>query len=408
MQHLTAEHGRADQAKKPDQSPSVMMVDASNFSLSYDHCLCDALQRMGCEVTLARSEDIHGSWDVPTCFEVWNKFYPRTHAYARSHARGRFWKVAKLGEHLASMKSLVGQVKRSNPDVVHFQWLPVPAFDSLFLSRLHRVAPLVLTLHNTTVFHGTAGKLHGVGLRSALKQFDAIVVHTEYSRRQAIERGIEPRRLHVIPHGALTHYRELSDIKPKARADRVVLFFGNLKEYKGVDVLVRAFANLPAEVKQTTILQIVGKPSMDVGPLQALSKELGVAHRIKWELRFVEEHEVPGIFREASVVCLPYREIDQSGVLLTAIAFDRAVVASDVGGIAETIQDGVHGWLVAPGDVGSLSIALERALQDPGQLRTMESAVSSLRQELAWEKIAQKTVELYRTLDRRTVQKRAA
>ncbi len=147
---------------------------------------------------------------------------------------------------------------------------------------------------------------------------------------------------------------------------------------------------------------------MDIGSLKALSKSLGVDHRIRWELRFVEECEVPRIFSQASVVCLPYREIDQSGVLLTAIAFDRAVVASDVGGIAETIQHGVHGWLVSPGDVGSLSAALERALQDPEQRRVMESAVSSLRQELAWEKIAQRTVELYQTLNRGTAQRGAA
>ncbi len=147
---------------------------------------------------------------------------------------------------------------------------------------------------------------------------------------------------------------------------------------------------------------------MDVGSLRALAKSLDIHHRIKWDLRFVEECEIPNVFREATVVCLPYREIDQSGVLLTAIAFDRAVVASDVGGIAETIQDCVHGLLVPSGDAGALSSALEKVLRDSTQRHAMESAVSSLRQELAWEKIALRTVELYRALGRRAAQRLAA
>ena len=99
--------------------------------------------------------------------------------------------------------------------------------------------------------------------------------------------------------------------------------------------------------------------------LKQLECSLGIQNRVEWNLRFIPEREVAALFRSATVVALPYLEIDQSGVLMTAIGFERPIVATRIGGIPETIQDGVHGALVEPGDVAGLAEALGRMLGDP-------------------------------------------
>jgi len=379
----------------------ALVIDPSNYSLPYDQCLCDALWNQGCDVSLVRSKDIYDTNAGEECFPVRKDFYPHTHARAKEQSRGRFWKLKKAGEHVLCMRRLAAEIAESKPDIVHFQWLPVPLLDRMFLSRLRRTAALVMTLHNTSLFHGEeAYRLQGIGLRSAAKLFDAVIVHTEYSRRNAIEQWqIDEQKIHVVPHGILHSPRgNESGVRPPAGDEQVLLYFGNLKHYKGVDVLIRAFSMLPPETRKATRLCIAGYPSMDVEPLRALAHQLRIEDRIDWDLRFIPQNEIAALFRSATAVVLPYREIDQSGVLLTAIALEKPVVASRVGGVAETIQDGVHGLLTPPGEPAPLADAIRSILADTKLRLSMETALRTLRGELSWDNIAQRTLSIYSTL----------
>jgi glycosyltransferase involved in cell wall biosynthesis len=136
---------------------------------------------------------------------------------------------------------------------------------------------------------------------------------------------------------------------------------------------------------------------MDVEPLRQLSRDLGIDSRVDWMLRPIAESEVPALFRSADAVVLPYREIDQSGVLMTAIAFGKPVLATRVGGIPEIIQDGVHGYLVEAEDVAALAHAADCLLSCKERRLEMESAVRALcKGSLGWSSIASKTLDLYR------------
>jgi glycosyltransferase involved in cell wall biosynthesis len=265
----------------------------------------------------------------------------------------------------------------------------------------------VLTVHDTEPFHGAASsRLQYVGFISALKEFDHYIVHTQYSKEALVRGfGLSEEHISVIPHGVFAYYRELiSDTEKTWRhhqyeGKKKVLFLGVLKPYKGVDILLQAFARLPEQVAKDAILQIVGYPKMPTDPLKALARELGVEGRVFWDLRFVDEAEVAAYFAEADIIVLPYRRIDQSGVLMVALAFGKPIVASRVGGFAETLQDGVHGFLVEPGNVESLAQALTRLLSDDELRARMASAVERLAgEELSWSNIAKQTVRLYQTL----------
>jgi glycosyltransferase involved in cell wall biosynthesis len=140
---------------------------------------------------------------------------------------------------------------------------------------------------------------------------------------------------------------------------------------------------------------------MPADPLKALARELGVEGRVFWDLRFVDEAEVAAYFAQSDVVVLPYRRIDQSGVLMIALAFGKPIVASRVGGFAETIQDGVHGFLVEPGNVESLAQALTRLLVDNKLRAQMGKAVQELASgKFSWDSIAKKTASVYEALGR--------
>ena len=109
------------------------------------------------------------------------------------------------------MQRLAGLLKDALPDVIHFQWLPLPAADCLGLARLRRIAPIVLTLHNTNLLHGSPDSILQVaGFRSVFRYVSAVIVHTEFSRDRVIAQGWASReKVHVVPHGAFEHYRAL-------------------------------------------------------------------------------------------------------------------------------------------------------------------------------------------------------
>lgn len=380
---------------------NVAIIDASGFTLPYDHCLAKALAQEGCRVVLATTRLPPGPWTDSAPYERWEHFYRVTNKLSK----GRIRVYLKGCEHLLDMGRLVHRLRDWKPDVIHFQWLPLAVVDGLYLCRLRRIAPLVLTIHDTEPFHGApSSRLQILGLEKAYRRFDYYIVHTHQSREVIIERlGLPMDRIKVIPHGVFSYYRDFvrfSETPPsfnKIPGELKILFFGVLKPYKGVDVLLEAFAYMPEPLRQKTVLQVVGAPRMPVKPLQELTRRLGIEKHVSWDLRFVEEREVASYFSQADVVVLPYRRIDQSGVLMVALAFGKPVVASRLGGFAETIVDGVHGFLVEPGDAESLAQALTRVLGDRELRKQLGSAVERLAgQELSWNNIAQQTVHLYR------------
>jgi glycosyltransferase involved in cell wall biosynthesis len=390
----------------PAAGMTTVVVDASCFSLPYDYSLCDALADQGCRVFLARSEFLAGKWTrTADRFEAWKHFYSLSHGKKREGVSAPLWRLVKAAEHLKDMRRFVPRMRELRPDVIHFQWLPVPLLDGLYLRDLSQVAPLVLTIHNARPHGSLVQRLFQDFRRTAiLRSFQAIIVHSEFTKRQIVKMNWAPaERIHVIPHGVLDYYLALDGSSQAAptsssssNSNQTVMFFGNIESYKGLDVLIRAFALLPAELQARTQLLVAGSPNIDISPLKKLAHDLGVERRMVWKLGYVREEEVPQLFRSASIVALPYRAIDQSGVLMTAVAFGKAIVASRTGGFPEVIRDGVQGILVSPGNVLELAAALQDLLANPARRQAMEQATRHLaRTELSWSNSAQKTVAVY-------------
>jgi glycosyltransferase involved in cell wall biosynthesis len=390
-------------AGPPPGHITAVVVDASCFSLPYDYSLCEALGRLQCQVVLARSEFLAGDWKRPPAeFRVLNHFYNFSNATKRPKIFRLPWKLIKAGEHLIDMRTFVRRMRDLKPDVIHFQWLPVPLLDGFYLEELSQIAPLVLTVHNSSPHGSFLQRLHQkLRWRSMFRHISAVVAHSEFTKSQIVAQDWVPvDKVHVIHHGVLDYYSagggsETSD----SPARREILFFGNIEQYKGLDLLIQAFAQLPEEVRASTRLLVAGAPNINVEPMQSLCRYLGIDQQIVWNLGFVAEEKVPQLFRSATVVVLPYRQIDQSGVLMTAVAFGKAIIASRVGGFPEIIRDGISGLLVEPGDIAGLAAALLDVLSHDDRRQSMERMISlSAKTDYSWAQSAEKTKALYEAL----------
>jgi len=167
-----------------------------------------------------------------------------------------------------------------------------------------------------------------------------------------------------------------------------VLMFGLLRPYKGVDVLLEAWRGI-ADAE----LWIVGLPKLDLAPLRAAAPP-----NVRFVPRFVADDEIAAFFGRADLVVLPYREIDQSGVLFTALAFGRPLLLSAVGGFPEVAAAGAA-ELVPPGDPAALHAALARLLADPAaRARLAAASAAAAATTYSWEAIATRTLALYQSL----------
>jgi len=233
--------------------------------------------------------------------------------------------------------------------------------------------------------------------RRAFEAMDAVVAHSELGARRLREGiGLDPGRIRVIHHGAFDYLTRLPEEKPlvpelEGAEGPVILFFGLLRPYKGLDTLLEAFRSV-----EGAELWIVGNPRMDVEPLQRLAaKSPG---RVRTLTRFVEDAEIPAIFRRADLVVLPYRDAEHSGVLYAALAFGKPLVLSAVGGFPEIAEQGAA-RLVPPEDPAALAAALTELVGDEAARAELgRAAAQAAAGPYSWDEAARRTLALYHEL----------
>ena len=376
----------------------VQLVDPSAFTPPYDHSLAAALARCGADVELVTSHFAYGPVPAASGYRVSEPFYRRSSAMARD-SRARL--AVKAAEHLPGMARLAAHRLRARPDVVHYQWLTAPALDRYLIGAIgrgganSRRARRAYTVHYPLPTSRAALRREG----RLLSAMDLVVSHSEYgARRITADAGVPADRVRVIPHGAFDYLTRMHDEQPLPAElaeveGPVVLFFGLLRPYKGVDVLLDAFARLEAGSE----LWIAGMPRMPIEPLREAA--LRAAGRVRFIPRFISDPEIPALMRRADVLALPYRDIEQSGVLYTGIAFGKAMVLSDVGGFSEVARDHRVGRLVPPGDADELAAALEQLLENPAERRRLADAARAAAEgAFSWDSVARRTLDAYNDL----------
>ncbi len=361
----------------------VDVVDPAAYTPPYDHALCAALARAGVEVELVTTRFPYGPVPREQGYSVNERFYRLGGGRPGSPSQ----RITRLAQHVPDMLRYRRAARVS--DIVHLQWLAVQPID---VHLLPRPGPLVLTAHDVLPREPRPGQLRAQ--RRLYERVDAVIVHSHHGReRLVVDLAVDPAKVHVVPHGAFDYLTKQEAEVPlpselEGVQGTVVLCFGLIRPYKGIDVLVDAWRGI-----EGAELWIVGMPRMPLDPLRAAAPP-----SVRFVPRFVTDPEIPGYFRRADLVVLPYLETEQSGVLFTALAFGRPLLLTAVGGFPEVAESGAA-ELVAPGDRGALHIALQRLVTDARRRqRLADAARKAAAGPYAWDGIAQRTIAVYESL----------
>lgn len=375
---------------------TAWIVDPIGYSglIYYDLSLATALGSQDVDVTLVTCDTRIGGLKgrVPELLVF------------RGTARGS--RPVRGARHAVSLVRLAALALRRRPSVMHWQYLAVVPLDALVISLLHRAGiRQVYTAHEVEPWR--AGRIVGRTMQFLYRSVDAVVVHHEADVaevRQTAGRRSLP--VAVIAHGSFELFARPEQTASDARdvlglplEAPIALFFGSLRDGKGLDDLIEAWPAVIARVPDALLL-ICGKPSRQVTRDWVVSaiQHAEIAGSVRARLEQVDTATANACYRASDVVVLPYREITTSGVLRYAWSSARPVIATSVGEHRNLVDPGV-GVLVPPHDPAALALAIAAMLSDRTAAREMGlAALAKARRDLSWSVAASDTRSLYRSI----------
>jgi glycosyltransferase involved in cell wall biosynthesis len=268
---------------------------------------------------------------------------------------------------------------RYKPDALIVPWWTVYwAFCFHAIARRSRSAgvPVVFFCHNV-IEHESAPWKRAL-TRWVLDTSDRFAVHTLQDKEDLLR--IRPNtRVLVHPHPTYDQFPRPAG-KLGRRADLELLFFGFVRPYKGLDLLIDALSSLNG---QSIMLTIAGEFWSGADEIKQRIEQLGLADMVELRPRYHSEEETAELFARADVVVLPYRAATGSGIIPLAYHYGKPVIASRVGGLPDVVRDRVTGWLVAPGSSGDLAQAIASVSRD--QALAMKADIEELAKALSWD-----------------------
>lgn len=376
-----------------DPRPRVLLVESFSGGNAHGVLLARALSRYArlCVLTVEDSRLEPG--DCERLLKVLPAF---------GGSRGR---LRKLAQELWGALRLGVELWRHRRDSVHVQSFRVTLCEApvYFLLRPW-LRNLVFSAHNA-VPHEAAG-WHHVFFQRWYRRVDRIHVFSSYARDRLIaDFGVPEWKLLLTPLGNFEGFvaqhpvdagaacRSSFDIPQEAR---VILCFGLIRPYKGVDRLLAAFELLAKA--EDLYLVIAGATAPELArELEAAISRSEAKARIRFRPRFSSDPELAALLRMADVVVFPYQHVYQSGALLLAMSFGKAIIASDIPGLAEYLDGGVEGILCDTSKPTHLAREILALAREDGRREALGAAAREVSVECyGWEGIAAQIQAIYR------------
>jgi len=292
--------------------------------------------------------------------------------HRKADSAAPFW--VKLVRVVAVYARLAAYAARTDSPLFHLQWPYKLVFLDRTVMNLYYKAlgkKLVFTAHNVDgdARDGISSPAKRFSLRFLYRIVDHIIVHTERMKREMIERfGTPPEKISVIPHGLMSAVPETALSPREARwqlgldaTQRILLFFGLIAPYKGLETLVAALDFLHQKGQKLTLI-IAGriKECPDYwDQVRHLIEQSGLNGNVVTDLRHVPDEMVEVYLKAADVMVLPYRGIFQSGALFLAYRFGLPLIATDVGSFRDDIILGRTGFVCRPDDPEDMAKTIE-------------------------------------------------
>lgn len=314
-----------------------MLLVSHGFQPNYEKAFANGLARNGIAVKLLGSDRTQYS-HLDSNVEAINL------RGSQDPTRPKIRKAINLAGYLIK---LFGFFFTRRPSTLHLNGLLLCGDRPMALLELalYRLGSkkLLLTVHNIVPHDKNTGASHRI-LRKLYKIPHLLVVHTEKMRRGLMnEFAIPANHIVVMEHGV--DDIPMTTAMPPPGTSLKVLLFGSLMPYKGVDIFLKSLSHCHEIVIEATI----AGESRDAAYTTEIEKLIGDVthpHQVAWIREFIPENEVQSYFERADVVVMPYRHIDQSGVLFTAFRFGTPVICFDVGAFRNYVPE--YAGMVVP------------------------------------------------------------
>lgn len=372
------------------------MVD-SLVGNEYTNWLCQAIYNNRFEVELVTTEDrqMGDEYTFPVLYKSPSK-------------EGGQSKVVKLLKYFWYLAQLTWLPRQRKADVVHFQFFRRSKFESLMFPVLRALGiKLVHTVHNVVPHENS--KIDYWLRNQVYQSSHVLIAHSQRTKEKLLDAfDLDPNKIEVVPMGTSDHYlpKEMIE-KQVAKAtlnipadQKVLLFFGYIRDYKGVDILLNAFEQVAQQLEDVTLI-IAGLPHTEelAAKYDAILGNMTAQNRVIYVPQFIDIEDVPTYFGAADAIALPYKAIDQSAVIHVAHSFGRPVIASSVGDFIEFVEEGKTGYLAQPNDPNSLAGKIIEAFQDGTKLEEMAAHVAELNKgKYSWDDVGRITIDVYQSL----------
>ncbi len=400
----------------------------SGGMIHYAYQMCTALANQGIDVTLVTAreyelESFPHNFAVEKQLNLWTLFDPRSMQDPPPGRLAAIWRkvhwTARRGLRairlIREWGRLTNYLLAQQPDLIQFGKINFP-FEALFLARLRRRGLVLTQICHEFELREQSGPMATLANKlyvSVFNNFSIIFFHAKSNRQRFLSLFDVPKdRLHIIPHGnegmfptttdgAVTEM-ELRQRYGLGTDDPVILFFGILTPSKGLPDLIEAFA-LVHQQHSGAKLVVAGFPTkyINMNDLQEMTTNLGISEDVIFDGRYIPFEEVGPLMELATVVVYPYQNSTQSGALQVAYAFGRPVIATNVGGLPEAVEDGRSGILVPPENPQELGTAILKIINNPQLAAEMGHYARHLSEtRYSWTPIAKQILAVYCDLPR--------
>lgn len=327
--------------------------------------------------------------------------------------------LKKVFRVLAYYIRLLNYAARSRAKIFHILWNnKVEFFDRTALMAFYKLRgkKVTLTAHNVNAGQrdGYDSPANRATLKIQYRLCDRIFVHTQKMRAELTEQfGVPAEKVVLIPYGwnNMVPTTAITGLEARERlgllaTDRVILFYGHIAPYKGLEFLVEAF-EMAANEDPSLRLIIAGRPRPQEYWKRVESKISAGRHagRMIKRIEFVAEADTEIYFKAADVLALPYVYIFQSGVLFLAYSFGLPVIATDVGSLKEEVIEGKTGFTCEAGNAAALARSIQRYFQSDlySGLAARRPAIQNfVKEKHSWKQIANIITTAYSQIMRET------
>ena len=401
----------------------VVEPRGSGGMIHYAYQLCTALSNTGANITLVTSheyemENFPHNFTVRKQMNLWSPTETEqtesTFGWAGRVARKSYRAVRRVGR---GIRLVIEWIRLSNyliqakPDIIQFGKIEFP-FEAIFLALLKRNGlTLSQVCHEFELREQGNNPLITISnqmYRWVYESFSVLFFHGESNRQRFLELFNAPsKNLHLIEHGNEGLFLSVrskttspEQMRQKYGIDTdapVVLFFGNLTPSKGLPDLLKAFSIVHKKEGRARLV-VVGKPSkfLDMDALKKLARELDIAPATIFDAQYLPMEDVGPLMEMATVVVYPYLNSTQSGALQVAYTFGKPVIATNVGGLPEAVEDGKSGFIVPPSAPDELASAIMKLIENPNLAREIGAYARHLSEtRFSWDTIAKNIIVIY-------------